>query len=137
MPASTEVTEAEYQNLAAIRYAIRRFLRFSEEAARAAGLTPQQHQAMLAIRACPSAPSVTYLAEQLQLEHNSAVGLVERLKRLNMVEVQTDPADRRRLQLHLTPAAVEVLATLSAAHRDELRRVGPKLRELLESLDGL
>jgi DNA-binding MarR family transcriptional regulator len=132
----TALTKADYEALAAFRHALRRFLDFSGEAAKATGLTPQQHQALLAIKGFPGRDSVTIgeLAEQLVQRHHSTVGLVDRLAALGLVRRDTDPADRRRIHVALTDQAETVLAGLSAIHRDELRRLGPSLAALLARL---
>ena len=133
----TALTKADYEALAAFRHALRRFLDFSGEAAKAAGLTPQQHQALLAIKGFPGRDSVTIgeLAEQLVQRHHSTVGLVDRLEALGLVRRETDPVDRRRIHVALTDQAEAVLAGLSAIHRDELRRLGPSLAALLARLE--
>ena len=130
------VTRAEYQALAAFRYALRQFLRFSEEAAVAAGITPQQHQALLAIKGFPGRDRITIgeLAERLQLRHHSAVGLTDRLVAEKLTARRRDSADRREVHLVLTARGESVLEKLSAAHKEQLRRVGPQIRLLLETL---
>src|SRR5690349_23686440 len=129
------VSDREYQTLAAFRAALRRFQHFSEEAARGAGLTPQQHQAMLAVRGAAEAMTVGALAEQLQVRHHSAVGLVDRLAAQDLVERVRGDGDRREVRLALTGRGEEILASLSATHRAELRRLGPQLAALLASLE--
>ncbi len=131
-------TPSEYETLAAFRYALRQFLRFSEEAAQAAGLTPQQHQALLAIKGFPGGGRVTVgdLAERLQIRPHSAVGLANRLVALGWVTRHSVPADRRRVHLGLTPRGERVLERLAAAHKEQLRRVGPEIHLLLERLGG-
>lgn len=136
---TNRVTDREYEILAAFRYALRLFLRFSEDAAQAVGLTPQQHQALLAIRGFPGRERITIseLAERLQVRHHSAVGLVNRLEGNNLI-VRTGAAspDRRHVFISLTEKGATVLEELSAAHREELRHVGPQLNLLLEHLSG-
>ncbi len=126
-------TAAEYQALAAFRYALRRFLEFSTAAARAAGLPPQQHQALLAIKGFPSRKPVGVgeLAAQLCVRPHSAVGFVDRLARRGLVRRVPSKDDHRRVQVRLTSQGETLLAQLSAAHRDELRRVGPELQRAL------
>jgi DNA-binding MarR family transcriptional regulator len=133
---AVKVRQAEYEALADFRQAVREFLRFSETAAAAAGLTPRQHQALLAIRGAHGGVplSVGDLAQTLYVRHHSAVGLVDRLVALGYVARQTGKPDRRRVLVALTPAGQRVLAGLSAAHRDELRQLGPRLRAALESV---
>ncbi|MGO4128674.1 MarR family winged helix-turn-helix transcriptional regulator [Inquilinus sp. YAF38] len=132
------LSKADYEALAAFRHALRRFLDFSGEAAKTAGLTPQQHQALLAIKGFPGRDRVTIgeLAEQLVQRHHSTVGLVDRLEALGLVRRESDPADRRRAMVALTDRAEEVLAGLSAIHRSELRRLGPSLAALLQRLES-
>jgi DNA-binding MarR family transcriptional regulator len=130
------VTQAELEALATFRYALRQFLHFSDEAARAAGLTPQQHQALLSVQGFPGRARVTIseLAERLQIRHHSAVGLVNRLVALGLLRREASAADRRQVYVRLTPAGAKVLHTLSAAHRAELRRLGPQLSKLFGEL---
>ncbi|MBV6394487.1 MAG: hypothetical protein HFACDABA_00052 [Anaerolineales bacterium] len=132
----TFVKQSEYQALAAFRYSLRQFLRFSEEAARAVGLAPQQHQALLAIKGFPSSEPVTIgaLAERLQIRHHSAVELVNRLASERLVEREHSKQDRRHVFVRLTARGLDILEKLSAAHKQELRRLGPQLRELLSVL---
>jgi DNA-binding MarR family transcriptional regulator len=123
-------------NQAAFRFALREFLRFSEMTARRVGLTPQQYQALLAIRGFPGRDrmSIGELAERLQLHHHSTVGLVDRLvsKRLAVREKST--MDRRRVLVRLTPRGIRLVARVSAANRGELRRLRPRLTQLLARL---
>jgi DNA-binding MarR family transcriptional regulator len=132
------LSDGDYRLLAAFRHALRRFLRFSEAAAAEQGLTPQQHQALLAIRGAGSAGrlGVGGLAEQLQVRPHSAVGLASRLEALGLVRREAGTDDARHVLLALTPAAERLLERLSRAHRDELRLVSPALRELLTLLGG-
>jgi DNA-binding MarR family transcriptional regulator len=132
------ITKVEYETLAALRYALRQFLRFSEEAAQGAGLTPQQHQALLAIKGFPGRDRVTIseLAERLQLRHHSAVGLADRLVSARLVARKPGTVDRRQIFLTVTPRGEAVLEKLSAAHGEQLRRVGPQIGLLLERLRG-
>lgn len=130
------INKQEYEMLATFRYALRQFLRFSEQAARAAGITPQQHQALLTLRGFPKRDSVTVgeLAERLQIRHHSAVGLVDRLVAQGLVSREQDAADRRQVYVSLTKEGEAILEQLSAAHRAELRRIGPQLNTLLAQL---
>jgi len=115
--------------LADFRYEIRRFLNFSEQAARAAGVEPQQHQALLAIKGRPAgfATTVGVLAERLQIRHHSAVELSRRLEARGWIRRSRSGLDRREVQLHLTSRAEKLLGKLSLAHRDELREAEPRL----------
>ncbi len=127
------LTKSHYELLATLRHTLRNFLHFSEEAARAAGIPPQQHQALLAIKgfAGRDRVSVGELAGRLQLRHHSVVGLVDRLARRQLVRRVPSPADRRRVQLELTVRGDALIDRLSAIHLRELRQLGPELRRLL------
>jgi DNA-binding MarR family transcriptional regulator len=122
--------------LASFRYHLRRFLQFSEEAAQAAGLTPRQYQAMLAIKASAQREGLTIgeLAEQLQIVHHAAVELVDRLSVQNLVERRPALDDRRKVFAKLSRSGSKILDRLAAAHRGELRRLSPDLLPLLENL---
>lgn len=124
---------AEYEVLAAFRYTLRHFLSFSETAAAEVGLASQQYQALLAIKGMPGRDSVTIneLAKLLLIKHNSAVGLVDRLESEGLVRRSVAPEDRRKVNVRLTRKGVRVFERLAAVHRDELRRIGPKLAEFL------
>ena len=130
---------SSYEQLAEFRYVLRHFLIFSENAALAAGLSAQQHQALLAIKASrePTRMTAGVLAEQLGIQHHSAVGLLDRLQQKALVRRQKDAQDRRRVLIVLTAKAERLLAELSAAHHRELRRVAPVLRTLLNDLAHL
>lgn len=132
----SKLSKAQYENLAAFRYALRVFLRFSEEAAKQAGVTPQQHQGLLAIKGFPGRDAVTVgeLAERLQLRHHSTVELLDRLMDLKLVAREPSATDRRQVQVQLTARGEQILAKLSSAHEEQLRRIGPELRGLLERL---
>ncbi|WP_407168085.1 MarR family winged helix-turn-helix transcriptional regulator [Bradyrhizobium sp. ORS 111] len=126
-------SQADYEALSQFRYLIRCFLEFSQEAAKAEGLTPRQHQALLAIRGYPGGGPVAIgdLAERLRLRHHTTVELVDRLSEAGLVERVLDPADQRRVLLKLTGLAAGHLAKLSAAHLDELSRIEPLLKQVL------
>ena len=132
------IIKADYESLAAFRHALREFLDFSQEAARRAGLTPQQHQALLAIKGYPGREVVTVseLAERLLLRHHSTVGLLDRLESLGLVRRKPDPKDGRRVLIALTAKAERLLASLSATHLEEIRRLGPSLAGLLDRFAG-
>lgn len=133
---SERLDKLDYELLADFRYALRRFLRFSEEAAREAGVEPQQHQALLALKGFSGGNRVTVgdLAERLQVRHHSAVGLVNRLVALGLMARAAAPEDRRRVYLSLTPAGEAVLERLAEASRSELRRAAPELVHLLQRI---
>lgn len=131
------LTDAEYHSLADFRYALRLFLAFSERAAREHGLTPAQHQLLLAVRGAEAAgtpASTSLLAERLQLKLHSAGELVERAADNGLVERHVDPDDRRRVLVTLTPAGRGRLHELSVLHRRELRRFRTEMLRLLDQL---
>ena len=132
------LSAADYATLSEFRHVLRQFAAFSKDAAVAAGLTAQQHQALLAIKGFPDGAPVTVgaLAERLGVRHHSAVGLVDRLAKRSLVRRRTDPADRRQVRIELTRGADALLAGLSLAHRDELRRLAPLLRTLLKQISA-
>lgn len=129
------MTDADYRALSEFRYRIRRFLHFSEEAARAEGLEPQQHQILLAIRALGArqGPTVGELAEHMIVRHHSAVGLVDRLARQGFVERVRCGEDHRQVRVQLTSHGAAKLRRLAAVHRDELRKSAPRLIEALRT----
>ena len=126
----------DYQALALLRLQLRKFLAFSENAAHAAGLTPQQHQALLAIKgfAGPDLISVGDLARTLLVRHHTAVELTARMTRLGLIGRVADARDARRVLLKLTARGERKLLTLSAIHLGELRAVGPTLVKILRQV---
>jgi len=130
-----DIRDEDYETLAAFRYQLRRFLRFSEKAAAASGLSVQQYQALLAIRAEPGANIlIGELAERLLLQPHSATGLVDRLQRLGVVRRTPAPDDRRQTRVTLTTHGEQILASLAATHRQELARIGPLLTQVFARL---
>ncbi|MBS0232272.1 MAG: MarR family transcriptional regulator [Proteobacteria bacterium] len=131
------VTKANYEALAEFRHALRKFLAFSEAAALQAGLTPQQHQALLSIKGALGTDwlSISQIAERLLVRHHTAVELVDRLEGLGLVVRKADPDDRRRIQVHVTKEGEETLRALSANHIEELRSIRPTLRKLLKQFE--
>ncbi len=121
--------DAEYTALADFRHQLRRFLFFSEEAARRVGLEPRQHQLLLALRGLPkgTAPTVGAIAERLLLRHHTVVGLLDRLQRRGLIRRTRAPEDRRQVRLVITVRGESILHGLSLAHRDELATLGPAL----------
>lgn len=128
------VKKADYEALAEFRYALRKFLAFSEEAASRAGLTPQQHQVLLAIKGAPETEwlGIRQVAERLLVKHHTAVELVDRLVALGLVVRMTDPEDGRRIRVHVTKDGEERLRALSAIHIEEVKNIQPTLRKLLK-----
>lgn len=133
-----QMREKDYVALASFRHALREFEAFSEDEARKAGLPPQQHQALLAIRGFGSKAGMTVgdLARHFLLRPHTAVGLVNRLVRAGLVKRKPDPGDRRRVLLTLTPRADRALIALSMTHLAEIRRKAPQLNELLNQLSA-
>jgi DNA-binding MarR family transcriptional regulator len=124
-----KLTLDDYQSLAELRHQIRRFLHFSEKAAKTAGLEPRQHQLLLALKGLPEGvrPRIGELAERLHIQHHSAVELVNRLAGRGFVRRRRGGQDRREVLLSLTPKGERVLRELSIYHRQELRNAGPAL----------
>ncbi len=118
-----EPSDADYAALLAFRDGLRRFLRFSEDRAKAAGLTAAQHQLLLAVRGHGTPPSVGEVADHLLLRHHSAVELVDRAVQNGLVQRTTDLTDQRVVRLSLTDAGREKLASLSADHLRELAQM--------------
>lgn len=123
----------QYAALADFRFRLRRFLAFSEAAAARAGLPPQQHQALLTLagHAGRAPATVGLLAEQLLIAPHSAAELVARMVEGGLLTKARAAEDRRRSELALTPRAEALLRTLTAAHLEELRGLGPALTEAL------
>lgn len=128
--------KADYERLAEFRYLLRRFLKFSEDAADGAGLAAQQHQTLLAVKGYPGREQVTMgeLAERLGIRRASASALVDRLAAKGLLRRSSGQADRRQTLVALTPQAEKLLARLSSIHRAELSRLAPLLQTLLTDL---
>jgi DNA-binding MarR family transcriptional regulator len=132
-----ELSGADYRLLAEFRYQIRKFLNFSEQAARLEGLEPQQHQMLLAIKALGDGdePTVGRLAEHLFIRHHSAVGLIDRLEERALVtRARARDGDRRQVSVHVTSRGESILRRLTEVHRKELLSSDPGL---VQSLQGL
>ena len=121
--------DADYEDLLALRTGLRRFLRWSEQQAEGVGLTPAQHQLLLAIRGHPDrrGPTLGEVADYLLLRHHSAVGLVDRAVTAKLVRRVRDPQDHRVVRLQLTATGGKRLAALSEVHLEELGRLGRTL----------
>jgi len=135
--AASWLTAADYRALADFRYPLRRFLNFSEQAARAAGLEPQQHQLLLGVKGVADGQRTTIgaLAERLQLRHHSVVELVDRTEARGLVQRLRGDDDRRQVLVRLTALGEALLSRLALVHRAELRLVGPALLRALRTLD--
>jgi DNA-binding MarR family transcriptional regulator len=123
----------DYKALHEFRYAIRRFVRYSEEVSRAAGLEPQQQQLMLAVRACGTA-GVSELAERMQLRHHSTVELIDRLVSHGYATRHRGEVDRRQVLVHLTPEGEELLREVSIKNLAQLRSEAPGLLSALRDI---
>jgi DNA-binding MarR family transcriptional regulator len=123
------LSDADYEDLLALRSGLRRFLRWSEQQAEAAGLTPAQHQLLLSVRGHGDrrGPTIGEVADYLLLRHHSAVGLVDRAEEAGLVTRTRDHEDQRVVRLQLTAEGEERLEALSAAHMEELHRLELKL----------
>jgi DNA-binding MarR family transcriptional regulator len=134
---SSKVSDADYGALAEFRYHIRRFLHFSEQAARAAGIEPHQHQFLLALRGFAHSkdePSLGKLAERLQIQHHSAVELADRLEDKGLIARSRAPIDRRQVLIRLTARGEKELEKLAMSHLEELKNNGPALVEALKAV---
>jgi DNA-binding MarR family transcriptional regulator len=131
-----KLTLSDYQALAEFRYQIRKFLRFSEHAVRAAGMEPGQYQLMLAIKGIPQGvrPRIRELADRMHIRHHSAVELVNRLEAGGYVRRERAQDDRREVLLALTAKGEKVLAELALHHHDELRSAASSLVAALRRL---
>jgi DNA-binding MarR family transcriptional regulator len=135
MPRNTK-NSASYRSLSDFRYEIRRFLNFSEKAARAAGLEAQQHQALLAIAGLPPhrVATVGVLSERLQIQHHSAVELLDRLERKRLIRRARAEPDRRAVVVRLTAQGEKLLHDVTLPHVRELQTAGRKLLQALTTV---
>jgi DNA-binding MarR family transcriptional regulator len=133
-----ELGPEDFRTLAAFRYELRRFLAFSEQAARAAGIEPQQHQLLLAVQGLPEGQRSTIraVAERLCVQHHTAVALVDKLESRALLTRERNAADRREVLLRLTPSGSKLLRELSKLHKAHLQAVGPKMVRALSGILG-
>ncbi|MGD0363092.1 MAG: MarR family winged helix-turn-helix transcriptional regulator [Bryobacteraceae bacterium] len=134
---SKGMTMSQYRALSEFRYQIRKFLHFSENAARTAGLEPQQHQLLLAVKGYAGdgdGPTIGYLAERLKLRHHTTVELVDRMEERLMVYRRIGEEDRRRVIVGLTKNGEGLLDKLSNEHITELQQMGPGLIQALQQV---
>ncbi len=133
-----DLSDDDYRRLLQVRSGLRRFERWSQQKAAHAGLTPAQHQLLLAVRGHISedGPTITDVAEYLQIRHHSVVGLVDRAVEAGLCKRGTDASDARVVRLSLTPAGRRRLRSLARAHYEELSRLSPQLQRLWEGLSG-
>jgi DNA-binding MarR family transcriptional regulator len=132
--AATDPSDVDYVALARFRYELRKFQAFSKAAAKTAGLTPQQHQALLAVRGFSNSTPVSVgdLADFLLIQHHTAVELVDRMTKLELLARVVDRTDGRRVLVKLTREGQRRLQKLSHANLRELRAIGPALTRMLE-----
>lgn len=133
---SPRLSDADYVLLAEFRHELRLFLAFSEAEAKTVGLTPQQHQVLLAVRASADTPTVGYLAERLVLRHHSVVELINRLEERGLLARTRSAEDGRQAHVSITSAGEQLLGQLTLAHRGELRRAAPNLLGVLQRLSA-
>lgn len=131
------LSQADFTRLLQLRTGLRRFLRWSEQQAKAAGLTPAKHQLLLAIRGHgdPSGPTVGEIADYLVLRHHSAVGLIDRAVADGLVSRNRDAQSKSIVRITLTPEGMERLDALSEAHLEELAHLAPTMRALWDALE--
>jgi DNA-binding MarR family transcriptional regulator len=130
-------TDEDYRRLLELRTGLRRFLRWSEQHAEAAGLTPAQHQLLLAIRGHdnPRGPTVGDVAGYLMLRHHSAVGLVDRAEKAGLITRAQDPDNLSVVRLGLTAQGARQLEALSEQHLVELAHLAPTMHALWDALE--
>jgi len=131
-----EFSLLDYQALAEFRYELRKFIHFSEQTARASGIEPQQQQLLLVVKGMPGEklPTISNIAERLQLQHHSTVELINRLEEHALVERHRDELDQRRVLIQITPQGEEVLQELSSHNLEELQTAAPLLVRSLNAL---
>jgi DNA-binding MarR family transcriptional regulator len=131
------LSDDDFRALAAFRAGLRQFLRFSEDAARAVGLTPQQHQLLVAVRghAGPEPPTIGEIADALQIKHHSTVGMIDRMVEAGYIQRTPSTVDSRRVHIVITPAGEGVLHLLADAHRQEHRLLEDVLRNVTARFD--
>ena len=131
---SPDLTLIDYRELADLRYQIRRFLHFSESAALQEGIEPRQHQALLALKAMGEPCTVGDLAERLFLQHQSTVGLIDRMELRKLVRRTPGLEDKRQVVIKLTQIGEVILERLSLTHRMELSERAPALSRALQAI---
>jgi len=135
MPKKT-LNNSDYARLSDFRFALRKYLNFSQQAAEAAGLSPQQHQALLTIRgSIDKKVTITYLSRRLCIRHNTAVELTLRLEAAKLINRQPSPEDGRAILLSLTSTGRRKILELTRTHRAELKQFRPEISAILENLD--
>ncbi|GAB3626094.1 MarR family transcriptional regulator [Pandoraea terrae] len=124
------LSKSDFESLSEFRYRLRRFLHFSESAAREGGITPQQYLLLLHVKGFPGRhwASIVELAERLQTQHHSVVALVSRCEKAGLIARRPNADDRRLVEIHLLPAGEACLSRLAAQHRNELTTFGDIFR---------
>jgi DNA-binding MarR family transcriptional regulator len=132
------LSQEDFTHLLELRTGLRRFLRWSEDQAKTAGLTPAKHQLLLAVRGHPdpAGPTVGEIADYLVLRHHSAVGLIDRAVADGLVERNGDSRNKSVVRVILTPAGEAKLDALSEAHVEEIAHLAPTMRALWDALDA-
>ena len=132
----SRLTLQDYESLADFRYLLRKFLRFSKDFLRSAGLSPEQYEALLAIKASATSSGLTilHLSERLQVKHHSAVNTVDRLAERKLITRQTSATDRRQRHLKLTDRGEKLIEELAISHRKEIRNRSPEMIKALQRL---
>jgi DNA-binding MarR family transcriptional regulator len=132
-PSSRSLTKQDFEALSEFRFQLRRFERFSENAAHAEGITPMQYFVLLHIKGFPKRnwASVGELAERLQIQPHSMVTLVSRCEVLGLVQRKQSVNDRRQVEVHLLQKGEHVLSHLAALHRAELKLLGSAFQKSL------
>lgn len=131
------LAQTDFEHLLELRTGLRRFLRWSEEQAKAAGLTAAKHQLLLAIKGHPdpAGPTIGELANYLVLRHHSAVELVDRAAKEGLVRRNPDLANKSVVRVTLTPLGAEKLDALAEAHLEEIKHLAPTMRTLWQELE--
>jgi DNA-binding MarR family transcriptional regulator len=131
-----KISSADYRALAAFRHEIRKFIAFSEQAARAAGVEPQQHQLLLAVRGLPEGlrPTIGVIAERLCVKHHTTVALADKLEAAGLIQRERSAEDRREVLLRLTRDGDTLLRALSSLHQEQLRTAGPAVIVALQKV---
>ncbi|MDQ4144011.1 MAG: MarR family transcriptional regulator [Actinomycetota bacterium] len=139
MATRPKLDDDEYWRLLEFRTAIRKFLKYSKTQAAKVGLTPTQHQLLLAIRGSRSegGPTIGDVSECLLIKHHSAVELVNRAEQAGLVERRRDPSDQRMIRLRLTRSGASKLERISAANLEEIGRLGPEFLDVWEAIEHL
>ena len=137
-PAPGRITKADFEQIARLRYQLRKFLRFSEDLCRANGLTPLQYQFLIQVIGSEGRDwsTIGEIAEKLQAKHHGVVALVDRCEKLDLVERRQGATDRRQVEIHLRPKGLEIVHRLAGLHRPELRLLERIFGEALSHGEG-